>query len=113
MLYLMPMPIFTTSHEKKWVLNAVESVWTIDLAYLLRQLSNDQVSLPKLDFARRTQLLIPNLSPGRDEGWDFTYYTSTIGVDAAHSKEKFYRKVPHLQGCTIFHDFDLLCLALS
>ncbi|KAF9327503.1 guanylyl cyclase domain-containing protein 1 [Podila minutissima] len=50
------------------------------------------VSLPKLDFAKRTQLLIPNLSPGRDEGWDFTYYTSTIGVDAAHSKEKFYRK---------------------
>ncbi|KFH71333.1 hypothetical protein MVEG_01633 [Podila verticillata NRRL 6337] len=71
---------------------SVESVWTIDLAYLLRQLSNDQVSLPKLDFARRTQLLIPNLSPGRDEGWDFTYYTSTIGVDTAHSKEKFYRK---------------------
>ncbi|KAF9392860.1 hypothetical protein CPB97_008451 [Podila verticillata] len=71
---------------------SVESVWTIDLAYLLRQLSNDQVSLPKLDFAKRTQLLIPNLSPGRDEGWDFTYYTSTIGVNTAHSKEKFYRK---------------------
>ncbi|KAG0083752.1 hypothetical protein BGZ92_010507 [Podila epicladia] len=48
--------------------------------------------MPKLDFAKRTQLLIPNLSPGRDEGWDFTYYTSTIGVDAAHSREKFYRK---------------------
>ncbi|KAF9114981.1 guanylyl cyclase domain-containing protein 1 [Mortierella sp. AM989] len=70
----------------------VDSVWTIDLAYLLRKLSNDQVSVPPPSFIQRPQLLIPNLSPGRDEGWDFTYYTSTIGVNSAHSKEKFYRK---------------------
>ncbi|KAG0261362.1 guanylyl cyclase domain-containing protein 1 [Mortierella polycephala] len=60
-------------------------------AYLLRKLSDDQVSLPKLNFSKRTQLLVPNLSPGREEGWDFTFYTSSIGVDIAHSKEKFYR----------------------
>ncbi|KAF9914195.1 guanylyl cyclase domain-containing protein 1 [Lobosporangium transversale] len=67
-----------------------ESVWTIDLAYILRKLSDDQVSIPRLNFSKRLQ--IPNLSPRRDEGWDFTYYTSTIGADAAHSREKFYRK---------------------
>ncbi|KAG0056369.1 guanylyl cyclase domain-containing protein 1 [Gryganskiella cystojenkinii] len=73
---------------------SVESVWTIDLAYLLRKLSNDQVNVPKINFSKRTQpqLVVPNLSPGREEGWDFTYYTSTLGVDAAHSREKFYRK---------------------
>ncbi|KAF9358401.1 hypothetical protein BGX26_001860 [Mortierella sp. AD094] len=70
----------------------VESVWTIDLAYLLRKLSNDQVSPPPTSLLSRPQLIIPNLSPGCDEGWDFTYYTSTIGVNSAHSKEKFYRK---------------------
>ncbi|KAF9421494.1 hypothetical protein BGZ94_008822, partial [Podila epigama] len=70
---------------------SVESVWTIDLAYLLRQLSNDQASIPKVNFSKRTQLVVPSLSPGRDEGWDFTYYTNTIGADAAHSKERFYR----------------------
>ncbi|KAI8599810.1 Guanylylate cyclase-domain-containing protein [Dissophora ornata] len=68
---------------------SVESVWTIDLVYLLRKLSNDQVSTPSL---KSPPLLIPSLSPGRDEGWDFTYYTSTIGADTAHSKERFYRK---------------------
>lgn len=73
----------------------VESVWTIDLVYILRKLSNDQASLPTIQFSKRSpsQYHVPNLSPGRGEGWDFTYYTSTIGVDAAHSKEKFYRKV--------------------
>jgi hypothetical protein len=67
------------------------------LAYLLRKLSNDLVGVLQPHHSKRSQLLIPNLSPGRDEGWDFTYYTSTIGVDTAHSKEKFYRKV-----CTIY-----------
>ncbi|KAF9339201.1 Guanylylate cyclase-domain-containing protein [Linnemannia elongata] len=73
---------------------SVESVWTIDLVYILRKLSNDQASLPTIQFSKRSpsQYHVPNLSPGRGEGWDFTYYTSTIGVDAAHSKEKFYRK---------------------
>ncbi|KAG0207603.1 guanylyl cyclase domain-containing protein 1 [Mortierella sp. GBA30] len=78
--------------EVTLLMGSVESVWTIDLAYLLRKLSDDQASLPKLYFSKRPQLLIPNLSPGREEGWDFTYYTSTIGADASHSKEKFYRK---------------------
>ncbi|KAG0358395.1 guanylyl cyclase domain-containing protein 1 [Gamsiella multidivaricata] len=71
---------------------SVESVWTIDLAYLLRKLSNDQVGVPRLQFSKRPPQVVPNLSPGRDDGWDFTYYTSTIGADTAHSKEKFYRK---------------------
>ncbi|KAF9934398.1 guanylyl cyclase domain-containing protein 1 [Linnemannia zychae] len=72
---------------------SVESVWTIDLAYILRKLSNDQVNLPTIQFSKpSSKFHVPNLSPGRGEGWDFTYYTSTIGADAAHSKEKFYRK---------------------
>ncbi|KAF9577201.1 guanylyl cyclase domain-containing protein 1, partial [Lunasporangiospora selenospora] len=68
-----------------------ESVWTIDLAYLLRKLSNDQMELQKLGSARRSQPHVPTLSIGEDEGWDFTYYTKTIGADTAHSKELFYR----------------------
>ncbi|KAG0322906.1 hypothetical protein BGZ99_003007 [Dissophora globulifera] len=67
---------------------SVESVWTIDLAYLLRKLSNDQVNVPHL---QQMPLLIPSLSPGRDGSWDFTYYTSTIGANTAHSKERFYK----------------------
>ncbi|KAI8346839.1 Guanylylate cyclase-domain-containing protein [Mortierella sp. GBAus27b] len=72
---------------------SVDSVWTIDLAYLLRKLSNDQVGMPRLSPTKPSppRLFVPNLSPGHDEGWDFTYYTSTIGADTAHSREKFYR----------------------
>ncbi|KAK3810770.1 MAG: Guanylylate cyclase-domain-containing protein [Benniella sp.] len=73
---------------------SVDSVWTIDLAYLIRRLSNDQVSVSGLNSSKSppSRLFVPNLSPGRDDGWDFTYYTSTIGADTAHSREKFYRK---------------------